>query len=191
MTDVMYCNMAKLITLISFKIIVASHKLNTIRIIGIIIKRHAFFNMSNRIVCIDKISELNITQTEIFSCKLSDNKIFLTEHNSRVFELISNKPKLLQTRITGLPAEIVEIVFDKLNLRSQINFRLTCVCYSQYHLTNFWNTCGVIQPNKITNEILLDNIYIKKLNLKNNVIVTDISFLTGLKKVNIVGSNIS
>lgn len=83
------------------------------------------------------------------------------------------------------------MIFDKLDLRSQINFRLTHTQYSQYHLTIFWDTGDVIRPDQITDEILSNNLFIKALNLCDNNLVTDISFLQRLECVNIIGSCIS
>jgi hypothetical protein len=88
------------------------------RIVNIFVTPDVYLYTSNVIVFINNISPANIIQTGIIDCKLLNNKIYLTSIESTTFESVCNKPKLLQTSIIDLPAEIIEIIFDKLDLRS-------------------------------------------------------------------------
>lgn len=99
--------------------------------------------------------------------------------------------KMLRTSILDLSPEIIEIIFDKLDLRSQINLKLTSGAFACYHLTNFWDLSGAIKSHQITQEILENYPFIKRLNLRNNQLVLNIDFLTKIEKINIAGSRIS
>jgi hypothetical protein len=89
--------------------------------------------------------------------------------------------------ISLLPLEILDIIFDYLDLRSQIQFRTTCRLFREFDITNFWDTDGLIESSKITTKILKLYPKIRYLNLRDNRKVSDINFLTKVVKINVSG----
>ena len=86
--------------------------------------------------------------------------------------------------ITNLPIEINQIIMDMLDFRSQINFKYTF--RNHLYITNF--NVPLILSSIITEEILKNHPRIEHLNLYDNKLVSDISFLTHITSLNISGS---
>lgn len=78
------------------------------------------------------------------------------------------------------------MIYDQLDLISQINFRLVSKRFSNFHLTNFWNL-----EKTITNQILIRNPFIKRLDLSNSSCVSTVENLIYLERLNISNSNVA
>ena len=156
---------------------------NSTIVTALFCRNEYYFLMSNNSLYCNR----GIIQTNIIDARVIDNKIYVTNFNRDCFELMTDNPLHLQYRLTSLPFEILDMICDYLDFTSQINFRLVSKRFSQLHLTNFWDA------NKsfaITNQIIENNPFMKKLDLSCNWNVVGVGNLVHLKKLNIVGSRV-
>lgn len=89
--------------------------------------------------------------------------------------------------ILDLSPEIIEIIFDYLDLESQFNFIKTCKFFNLFDITNFMDL-GNLSNSYITDDVLTKYPKIKYLNLCNNTNVKDINHLQYITKLDISGS---
>lgn len=89
--------------------------------------------------------------------------------------------------LLNLPPEIQELIFDYLDLQSQLRLRRVCKSTTNLAVTNFWDLPSLIKPWTLTENILRGFPQIKYLNLYDNKMVTDINFLTKITVLNIGG----
>lgn len=93
----------------------------------------------------------------------------------------------IQYTITDLPYEIIEIIYDQLDLATQMNFRLVSKNLSNFLLTNFWDFG---KPFVITNKIIKRNSCIKRLDLSNSCGIYTVEDLINLRVLNIRNSRV-
>lgn len=146
-------------------------------------KNDYYFLMNNGTVTFIK----GIIQTNIAEATIINDKIYLTNFDGDNFELVTDQASYLQYSITGLPFEILDMIYDQLDLTSQINFRLTSRKFSKFPLTNFWDLSGSFA---ITNEIIEKNPFIRKLDLSRNTNIYCVANLIYLKRLNIINSKV-
>lgn len=139
--------------------------------------------MNNGILYIDK----GIIQTNIANAAVINDKIYLTNFNDDRFELVTDQALHLQHTLASLPFEILDMISDQLNLPNQINFRLVSKKFSTLPLTNFWDFG---KSYAITNQIIKNNPFIRKLDLYCNMNIDRVENLTHLKLLNIVNSRV-
>lgn len=86
-----------------------------------------------------------------------------------------------------LPVEIQVMIFDNMDLKTQLDFRQTCTSASKFDISNFWDANSLCQPQKLTEGILRRFPKIKYLNLYDNKMVQNLNFLSRLSVLNIGG----
>ena len=123
---------------------------------------------------------------KIESCAIEDESLFV-QHSIEKIEscAIEDESLFLQ-----LPVEILSMIFDLLDLKSQLNMCSVSTFFKKFNITNFWNIEEVIESTKITEDILKKYPFIKFLNLCDNRIIKDINFLKHVTKLNISGGSL-
>lgn len=81
-----------------------------------------------------------------------------------------------------LVQDIIIKIYNKLESNWQLHFKLTSIKFAKYEITNLKHH---MINYKLTNNILKLHPYIIKLNIKNNGKITDVSYLTRLRELNI------
>lgn len=150
---------------------------------ALIHKNNYYFLMSDN--CL--YNNQGIVQISVKSAKVSGNSIKLENFNGYKYKLLTEKHFNAQCKITDLPFEIIDIIFNQLQLTDQINFRSTTKKFSTIPLTNFWNLTGSF---KITDAIIKQNPFIRKLDLSGNHQISCVQNLIHLRKLNIINSKI-
>ena len=97
----------------------------------------------------------------------------------------------MKYNIDHLPLEILQIIFENLNLHSQIQFRKVCKKFNVHEITNFYDFESTkIKSHDITMDVLINFPKIKKLNLRDNRNIRDLNNFYHLSQLNISGSTI-
>ena len=149
---------------------------------------HRKYFLRDNSLYIDSLTSENIIQFNIKHLIIKHGSIWLTSIYDQEFRLESNMLLSDQLLFNNLPTEIIDIIYDQLDLVSQTNFRLVSKRFSDFPLTNFWSEYASIG---ITNKILTQHHFIKYLNLSNNACVTEVENLIHLRQLNITNSNVT
>ncbi|XWV26629.1 hypothetical protein QJ857_gp0432 [Tupanvirus soda lake] len=89
--------------------------------------------------------------------------------------------------LLDLPNEILVMIFDQVDLKTQLTLKKVCKTFSKFDVTNLWDTGGLIKSKEITINLLHKFPKIKYLNLYDNKFIRDINFLQNVCVLNIGG----
>lgn len=130
-----------------------------------------YFLMDNKTVYKNGFEDKNIVQKNV----------------SKMEICLDNPQEPRKLNFDDLPNEIIYMIHNKLDLESQIALRSVSKRLCNLKLTNFWNMKKHIV---ITDQVLENNRFIKRLDLSNNKNIKIVKDLPYLTKLNVTQSNV-
>ena len=86
-----------------------------------------------------------------------------------------------------IPIELIQYIFDFLEFKNQISFKLTCKDYNQFKIYDLYNI-SLKYRIKLDDDILKNYPFLKYLDASNNKKITNVSHMTNLQILNASGS---